>query len=105
MKSIKESCVERDQRIKVSINSRPKIIQIIGQRKAFCRHAILESSCMVKETVDIDILTRPRNGDRKTMQLVRITFFKKLGFTSKTLQGMELKKKKSKKIKEQRKCV
>ena len=48
---------------------------------------------MVKETVDVDILTRPRNGDRKTMQLVWITFLKKLGFTSKTLQGMELQEK------------
>lgn len=36
----------------MSINSRIKAIQIIGQRKAFCRQTIPESSCTKKETVD-----------------------------------------------------
>ena len=40
----------------MSVNSRLKAIQIIGQRKAFYRQRIPESSCARKETVDIDIL-------------------------------------------------
>ena len=46
--------------------------KIIGQRKAFYRQKIPESSCVRKETVDIDILVTPRNGDRKIMQYIRI---------------------------------
>ena len=34
---------------------------------------IPESSCVRKETVDIDILVTFRNGDRKIMQSIRIT--------------------------------
>ena len=45
----------------------------MGQRKAFYRQIIPESSCVRKETVDIDILVTSRNGDRKTMQSIRIT--------------------------------
>ena len=40
----------------MSVNSRLKAIQIIGQRKAFCRQIIPEPSFARKETVDIDIL-------------------------------------------------
>ena len=40
----------------MSVNSRLKATNILGQRKAFCRHRISESSCARKETVDIDIL-------------------------------------------------
>ena len=47
--------------------------QDIGQRKAFYRQRISESSCARKETVDIDILVISRNGDRKIMQSIRIT--------------------------------
>ena len=38
----------------MSVNSR--LNRIIGQRKAFYRHRIPESSCARKETVGIDIL-------------------------------------------------
>ena len=57
----------------MSVNSRLKATKIIGQRKAFYRQRIPESSCVRKETVDIDILVPPRNGDRKIMQSFRIT--------------------------------
>ena len=55
------------------VNSRLKATQIIGQKKAFHRQRISESSCVRKETVDIDILVTSRNGDRKIMQSIRIT--------------------------------
>ena len=55
------------------VNSRRKAPKIIGQRKAFYRQRIPESSCARKETVDIDILVKSRNGDRKIMQSIRIT--------------------------------
>ena len=56
----------------MSVNSRLKDTKIIGQRKAFYRQRIPESSCARKETVDIDILATSRNGDRKIMQSIRI---------------------------------
>ena len=59
--------------LKISVNSRLKATKIIGQRKAFHRQRIPESSCARKETVDIDILVTSRNGDRKIMQSIRIT--------------------------------
>ena len=55
------------------VNSRLKAAKIIGERKAFYRQRIQESSCARKETVDIDILVTSRNGDRKIMQSIRIT--------------------------------
>ena len=55
-----------------SLNSRLKATKIIGQRKAFYRQRIPESSCVRKETVDIDVLVTSRNGDRKIMQSIRI---------------------------------
>ena len=57
----------------MSVNSRLKATKIIDQRKAVYRQRIPESSCTRKETVDIDILLIPRNGDRKTMESIRIT--------------------------------
>ena len=57
----------------MSANSSFKATEIIGQRKAFYRQKIPESSCVRKETVDIDTLVTPRNGDRKIMQSIRIT--------------------------------
>ena len=57
----------------MSVNSRRKATKIIGQRKAFHRQRIAESSCARKETVDIDILVTSRNGDRKIMQSIKIT--------------------------------
>ena len=45
----------------------------MGQRKAFYRQRIPESSCARKETFDIDILVTSRNDDRKIMQTIRIT--------------------------------
>ena len=52
---IQEICSERTYSYKMSINSRLKVIKIIGQRKAFYRQIIPESSCARKRTVDIDI--------------------------------------------------
>ena len=49
-----------------------KATKIIGQRKAFYRQRIPESSCAKKETIDRDILVISRNGDRKIMQSIRI---------------------------------
>ena len=49
----------------MSVDSRLKTTKIIGQRKAFYRQKIPESSCTRKETVDIDVLVTSRNGDRK----------------------------------------
>ena len=52
----------------MSVNS----TKIIGQREAFYRQKIPESSCARKETVDMDMLVTSRNGDRKIMQSIRI---------------------------------
>ena len=57
----------------MSVKFRLEATQIIGQRKAFYRQRIPESSRARKETVDIDILVTSRNGDRKIMQSIRIT--------------------------------
>ena len=40
----------------MSVNSRLKATKIIGQRKAFYMQRIPESSCVKKETGDIDVL-------------------------------------------------
>ena len=53
------------------VNSRLKATKIIGQRKAFYRQRISESSCVRKGTIDIDISLTSRNGDRKIMQSIR----------------------------------
>ena len=45
----------------MSVNSRLKAPKIVGQRKAFFKQRILESSCAKKETADIDILGTSRN--------------------------------------------
>ena len=55
----------------MSVNSRVNV-KIIGQRKAFYRQKVPESSCARKQTVDIDILVTSRNGDRKIIQSIRI---------------------------------
>ena len=57
----------------MSTNSRVKPTKIIGQRKAFYRQRIPESSYARKETVDIDILVTSMNDDRKIIQSIRIT--------------------------------
>ena len=57
----------------MSVNSRLKATNILGQSKALYRQKIREFSCARKETVDIDILVTSRNGDRKIMQSIRIT--------------------------------
>ena len=56
----------------MSVKSRLKATKIIGERKAFSRHRIPESSCVRNETVDIDILATSRNGYRKIMQSIKI---------------------------------
>ena len=63
----------KNLQLKMSLNSRIKDTKIKGQSKAFYRQRIPETSCMRKETVDIDILVTSRNGDRKFMQYIRIT--------------------------------
>ena len=68
MKIIEENCIERAKGKKISIHSRLKVIYIIGGRKAFCGQRIPDSSCVRKETVDIEILIiYRRKGDRKIM--------------------------------------
>ena len=49
----------------MSVNSRLNTTKITGQMKAFYRQIIPESSCVRKETVDIDILVTSKNGDKK----------------------------------------
>ena len=56
----------------MSVNSRLKAVQIIGQRKAFYGQRIPGSSCARKGTIDIDNLVTSKNDDRKIMQSVRI---------------------------------
>ena len=57
----------------MSVNSELKATKTIGQRKTFYRLRIPELSHARKETVDIDILIRSKNGDRKIMQSIKIT--------------------------------
>ena len=45
----------------------------MGQRKAIYTQRILESSCVRKETVYIDVIVTSRNSDRKTMQHITKT--------------------------------
>ena len=59
----------------MSVNSRLKSTKIISQRKAFYSQRITESSCVRKETVDIEILVTSRNSDRKIMQSIRMSQF------------------------------
>ena len=55
------------------VNSRHKATKIIGQRKAFYRQSIPESSCVRKETFYIDILVTSRNGDTKILGVTEIS--------------------------------
>ena len=57
----------------MSVNSGLSATKIVGQTKAFYRQRIPEFSRARKETVDIDILATFRNGDRKTMESIKIT--------------------------------
>ena len=57
----------------MSVNSGLKITKIIGQTKRLYRLRISEFSRARKETVDIDILVKSRNGGRKVMKSIRIT--------------------------------
>ena len=57
----------------MSANSRVEPTKIIGQRKAFYRQRIPDSSYPRIETVNIDILLKSRNDDKKMMQSIRIT--------------------------------
>ena len=70
--NIQEICLEKTQSQKMSVNSRLKATKIIGQRKAFYRERIPESTSARKETVDIDTLVTSRNGHRKIIQSIRI---------------------------------
>ena len=57
----------------MSINSIPKVISIIDHRKAFRGQRIAKSSCVRKETINIEILITPREGDKKIMQPIKMT--------------------------------
>ena len=57
----------------MSVNSTLKVTKIIGQRKAFYRERIPETSCARKETVEIDIPVTSMNGNRKIKQYITIT--------------------------------
>ena len=70
--SIQEICLERTYSKKMSVKSRLKATKILGQRKAFYRQRIREFNCARKETVDINILVKSTNGDRKIMQAITI---------------------------------
>ena len=48
-------------------------ILVKGQRKAFGRQRITESSCTKKKTVDIYILSTTRNGERTIIQSIKIS--------------------------------
>ena len=56
----------------MSADSRLKATKIRGQRRAFYRQRIPESSSVRKETVAIDILVTSRNGYRKIMRSISI---------------------------------
>ena len=49
---LQEKEAQKDYSIQMSINSRLKATKIIGQRKAFYRQRIPESSCVRKEIAD-----------------------------------------------------
>ena len=53
----------------MSVNSKLKATEIIGQRKTFYRQRIPEPRCVRKETVDIDILVTSSNVDQKKCSL------------------------------------
>ena len=55
-KKITGNLFRKNLQLKMPVNSRLKATKIIGQRKAFYRHRIPVSSCVRRETVDIDIL-------------------------------------------------
>ena len=55
----------------MSVNSRCKATEIMCQTKTFYQQRIPESSCSRKITVDIDILVKSRNGDRKILQSLK----------------------------------
>ena len=57
----------------MSVNSRLTATKIIGQKKAFYRQKTPDSSCVRKNTVDIDILITSGNVDRKTIQSIKVT--------------------------------
>ena len=61
----------------MSVSSRLNVTKITGQRKAFNRQRIPESSCARKETIDINILVICKNCDRKIMQPIRMQSFEK----------------------------
>ena len=56
--SIQKICLKRTYSQKISVNSRLKATKILGQRKAYYRTRIPESSCARKEPVDIDMYER-----------------------------------------------
>ena len=60
------------KRLKHKGNLFQKEPEIISQGKAFYRQRIPESSYVRKETVDIGILVKSRNGDRRIMSSILI---------------------------------
>ena len=71
-KGMQEISLETTHCQYVSINSRLKTTQIIGQKKAFYSQIIPESGCVRKENLNLYILVASKNGDRKIIQAIRI---------------------------------
>ena len=57
----------------MSVNSKLKATNIVGQRKASYRQRIRDPCFARNETVNIENLVTSRNGDRKIRQSIRIT--------------------------------
>ena len=70
----------------MSLNSRLKAIQIVGQRKAFYTQRIPESRYARKEIVDIDILVTSRNGEKKNHAIYQNNEYDEEGEPVETVQ-------------------
>ena len=68
-----QSLFRKNLQLKDVCHSTLKATKILGQKKVFYRQRIIESGGARKETVDMDILVTCTNGDRKSMQCIRIT--------------------------------
>ena len=64
--------ISKQQKNKMFIKFRIKTIQIINQKRLFCRKRVPGSSWLMKEVLDIDILIT-KNGDRKIMHPIWLT--------------------------------
>ena len=60
--------INETQKKKMPVNPWFTAIHIMSQSKLFCRQRGPESSCAKRKTVDIDILIKSRNSDRRIMK-------------------------------------